>query len=139
MDVKFEMLNENLFAFRGKKAKKLGMAFGLFLFSTLPLEVKGHEDAMYGKENLVTEQVAKKKVTGVVVDDLGEPLPGATIQIAGSSGGIITDIDGKFSIEVLPTDNLVISYIGMESQTISVGKERTFHVKWCKKLMNWMR
>lgn len=133
MDVKFEMLNENLFAFRGKKAKKLGMAFGLFLFSTLPLEVKGHEDAMYGKENLVTEQVAKKKVTGVVVDDLGEPLPGATIQIAGSSGGIITDIDGKFSIEVLPTDNLVISYIGMESQTISVGKERTFHVKMVQK------
>ena len=117
------MLNENLFAFRGKKAKKLGMALGLFLFSTLPLEVKGHEDAMYGKENLVTEQVAKKKVTGVVVDDLGEPLPGATIQIAGSSGGIITDIDGKFSIEVLPTDNLVISYIGMESQTMLEKKE----------------
>lgn len=133
MKVKFKMQNEIPFAFQGKSMQSVQTALMLLLLFTSPLEIKAHENVMNGTKVPIVEQVAKKKVTGIVVDDLGEPLPGVTVQITGSPGGVITDVDGKFSIEVLPTDRLTISYIGMETQTISVGEKRNLYVKMTQK------
>lgn len=59
-------------------------------------------------------------VTGVVLsNDDGLPVVGATIQVQGTSTGTVTDIDGKFSVSVKKGSKLVISYIGMKSQTLS--------------------
>ena len=69
-------------------------------------------------------------VKGSVVDATGEPLVGATVKVKGSSSlGAISDMDGNFQIHV-PSENstLVITYIGMESQSIKVGKKRQFKV-----------
>ena len=52
-------------------------------------------------------QQNKKTVSGRVVDEKGEPLPGATIVIEGTTKGVITDQDGFYSIEVNPTDKPV--------------------------------
>lgn len=76
---------------------------------------------MVAQQNLV-------KVTGVVKDETGETLPGVAVQIEGSPRGVTTDIDGSFSIEVKPTDKLTFSYLGMEPQTLPVGKQRAFNV-----------
>ena len=60
------------------------------------------------------------QVTGVVVsseDDL--PVVGASILVKGTSNGTITDIDGKFTLKVNKGAKLVISYIGMKSQTVT--------------------
>lgn len=66
------------------------------------------------------------KITGVVKDEAGETLPGVAVQIVGSPRGVTTDIDGSFSMDVKPTDKLAITYLGMEPQTITVGKQRNF-------------
>ena len=56
-------------------------------------------------------------VSGSVADTHGEPLIGATIRTSGSSSGVITDIDGHFSINVKSLrDTLYVSYIGYEAQ-----------------------
>ncbi len=59
-------------------------------------------------------------VSGVVVDDSGEPIIGASIIVKGTTTGTVTDVDGKFSLNV-PTSNktLVVSYIGMNSKEVS--------------------
>lgn len=55
-----------------------------------------------------------KSITGTIVDDEGEPLPGATVVIKGSTNGVVTDIDGKFKLNVAGKDPVLqISYVGM--------------------------
>ena len=68
-------------------------------------------------------------VTGVVMDESGEPIPGAAVYISDSMVGTTTDLDGKWQIEV--PDNsaqLTFSCIGYEDQKIAVGSRRTFKV-----------
>lgn len=69
------------------------------------------------------------KVTGVVFDELDTPLPGATVQVDKSTKGVITDLDGKFEIEVLPTDKLLISYVGYETKLVTIGDKKSLVVK----------
>ncbi len=57
--------------------------------------------------------------TGVVKDATGEPVIGASVVVAGTTNGTITDFDGKFSLEnVKPGSSLTISFIGFSSQTV---------------------
>lgn len=70
-------------------------------------------------KNGVSQQTAKK-VTGNVVDPNGEPVIGANIVEKGTTNGTITDIDGKFSIDVKSDATLVVSYIGYVQSEISV-------------------
>ena len=58
------------------------------------------------------------KVTGNVSDEAGEPLIGAGIIVHGQKEGVITDIDGNFSIDVPAGTMLEISYLGYETQTL---------------------
>lgn len=53
----------------------------------------------------VKDNPSGKKVTGKVLDEFGEPIPSASILVEGRSRGVITDLDGTFVIEVLPTIN----------------------------------
>lgn len=67
-------------------------------------------------------------VTGVVSDATGEPLAGATVLQKGSSNGVATDLDGKFTISVPSKANLVVSFIGCETATIAVDGRTTIDV-----------
>ncbi len=63
------------------------------------------------------------QVSGVVVDEKGEPVVGATIQVPGTSLGTISDYDGNFELTVPESaKTLVVSYIGMQSQEVAVKK-----------------
>lgn len=66
------------------------------------------------------ESGGKMNVSGVVVDEAGEPIIGATIQVVGETVGTITDFDGKFNIDVPADSELMISYIGYSTQTVKV-------------------
>ena len=59
-------------------------------------------------------------VEGIVLDDLGDPLPGATIQIKGvDQVGAIANFDGEFSVILdSPDQSIVVSYIGFISETM---------------------
>lgn len=61
---------------------------------------------------------------GKVIDDTGEPLPGANILLVGDTRGVVTDIDGSFVIDVSIGDKLTVSYLGMEDQIINVEDKR---------------
>lgn len=63
-------------------------------------------------ETASIQQNSSYKVTGVVSDASGEPIIGASIIEKGTSNGTITDLDGKFTIEVNAGATLNISYIG---------------------------
>lgn len=60
-----------------------------------------------------------RTVTGIVMDDLGEPIIGAAVKVVDSPVGTVTDIDGKFSLSVKEGSKLTISFIGYISQTIT--------------------
>lgn len=64
-----------------------------------------------------------KQVVGVVNDDSGSPLPGATIQIKGSESlGAISDFDGKFSILLKNDENtIIVSYVGFLTEQVEIG------------------
>lgn len=76
----------------------------------------------------VSTQQSGKTIMGTVQDNLG-PIIGANILVKGTNNGSITDMDGKFRLENVP-DNavLVISYIGYTTQEISVGGKATIEV-----------
>ena len=66
--------------------------------------------------------LAQNKITGTVLEENGEPCIGATVAIQGEKAGVgvtVTDFDGKFSLAVPAGKKLVISYIGMETQTVT--------------------
>lgn len=76
----------------------------------------------------VTKTQQQKKVTGKVVDETGESLPGVAIQVKGTPRGVTTDIDGSFSIDVKNTDVLVFTYLGMEDQSVTVDKKNVLTI-----------
>ena len=60
------------------------------------------------------------KVRGQVVDEQGEPMPGATVRVKGGQGGTITDLDGNFQLEVSGNAILSISYVGFKEREVAV-------------------
>ena len=72
----------------------------------------------------------QKTVTGKVSDETGVAVPGATVIVKGTTIGTVTDINGKFSISV-PTASktLVISFVGMTLQEISIGNQNNISVQ----------
>ncbi len=67
-------------------------------------------------------------ITGIVTDKDGIPVIGANVVVKGTTNGTITDMDGKFSLEVTPNDVLEISYIGYTTQEVKVGGQQSINV-----------
>jgi TonB-linked SusC/RagA family outer membrane protein len=90
------------------------------------------EEIRVAKNETVTDVLstnqARKTVKGLVKDEFGDVVAGAAITVEGSTRGVTTDIDGSYSIEVSSSEKLVISYIGMERQTITVGDQTVIDV-----------
>ena len=76
--------------------------------------------------SMVTQQ--NKKVSGVVFDTNGDPAIGANVIVKGTTNGTITDMDGKYTLEVPANAILQISYIGYNTQEIPVGNKTTINV-----------
>ena len=77
---------------------------------------------------IVCSLSAQQIVNGTVTDELGAPLPGATISVVGSTDGTTTDFDGNYSITTSNGVELQISYIGYQKQNILVSDEAEFSV-----------
>ena len=77
--------------------------------------------------NTIHQQV--KKITGVVTDSAGETVIGANVSVKGTTNGTITDINGKFQLEVSGDAVLQISYMGYNTQEVPVGKQSIINVK----------
>ena len=72
-----------------------------------------------GSQNLIAQS---KTIQGIITDPSGFPLPGASVNVEGSKNSASTDFDGKYSLsDVNPTDKITYSFVGLISQTITVG------------------
>ena len=72
-----------------------------------------------------TVAMAQNQVTGVIRDAQGEPLVGVSVVEAGTQNGVVTDIDGRYTINVKRGAKLNVSYVGFEPQTITAGQSIT--------------
>ena len=70
----------------------------------------------------------QKTIKGTVVDANGEPLIGVNVSVKGTTIGIITDMDGKYSLEIPANATLVFSYIGYQPQEIAAGNQSSINV-----------
>ena len=101
-------------------------------------DVFGDSDVRFAFENdyivltrNATPSVAQegKRITGLVKDQLGDPIIGANVVVKGTTNGVITDIDGNFILQNVPANAVIqISYIGYLAQEIPVGNKSSFDI-----------
>lgn len=88
-------------------------------------------DATRESDSATQQQPAQRRITGVVVDESGEPLPGAAIVLldASRSNGTITDIDGNFTLTGVPDSavKIEVSYMGYNKMTIDVSVSKNVY------------
>lgn len=67
-------------------------------------------------------------ISGTVTDNTGEPLPGVTIVVSGTSRGATTNFDGEYSINASSGEILRFTYIGMKAKTVTVGNQSVINI-----------
>lgn len=72
---------------------------------------------------------ATHTVSGIVKDENGLPIIGATVKVRGAQMGVVTDIDGKFSLKTSVGSVLTVSYIGYKTQDIKVQEGGSLNIK----------
>ena len=93
------------------KMSRYFLSISFFLFQVL----------IYAQDNIT--------VSGVVNDDQGSPLPGASVIVKGTTNGIQTDFDGNYNLGDVPSNGiLVFSYIGFTAQEIPVNGQNSINV-----------
>ena len=77
----------------------------------------------------VVEAEQKITITGTVNDANGSPVPGVSVIVKGTTNGTITDMNGKFTLQISPAaKTLVFSFVGMKSQELAISGKTTFDV-----------
>src|SRR5690606_34901645 len=79
-------------------------------------------------ESQYDDSIKKGFVSGTVFDESGEPLPGVTVIIKGTSTGVATDFNGNFSIQANANDQLVFSYIGYSTREIKISNNNSLSI-----------
>ncbi|WP_222439171.1 SusC/RagA family TonB-linked outer membrane protein [Echinicola salinicaeni] len=81
------------------------------------------------KFSIVTVEMFKE-ITGLITDENGIPIPGATVLIKGTSTGTATNADGEFSINIPSEGNvtLIVSFIGYKTQEVQVGQQKQLSI-----------
>jgi len=93
---------------------------GLFSGTDVSFEIQDRHIIL--KSSNSPSQQQKQTVSGKVTDSSGAPLPGVTVVVKGTTQGIITDADGKYSLANISSDGtLVFSFVGMRTQEIEVA------------------
>src|SRR5450759_4743339 len=98
-------------------------------FAGIPSEISGVSvNPAEGRTMGLNAQPQTKKLTGTVYDDDGNPIPGATVIIKGTTNGTATDVNGAFSINVEPNSTIVVSFIGYEAKEVEIGDITIVHI-----------
>lgn len=100
----------------------------LFKNAGISYTISDRQIVLNKKESLTSAQQSNR-VTGVVTDEYGDPIIGANVIEKGTTNGIITDLDGKFTINVNPGAVLQFSYIGYMTREITVKDQSVLSIK----------
>ena len=115
LDVKNKTINEILLT--------------LFANTDIEYTINDRQIILSSKETGSGFSQQQKKITGKVTSNEGEPIPGVTVAIKGTTHGTITDADGNYTISDLPSNaTLVFSYIGMKTKELTTGGHSTLNV-----------
>ena len=79
-------------------------------------------------EEAASVNQSSRKVTGVVKDENGDPVIGASVVEVGTTNGIMTDMDGKFELSIKSSGSLQVSYVGFVTQTIKPGNKNNIQI-----------
>ena len=103
----------------------------VFFLSITP--VYGISGSDFEKENehpFFSIDQAGRVVSGTVVDETGQPLIGVNVKLKGTTIGVITDLDGNFTLKGVPENAvLVVSYVGYREQELKVGAQKQLSIK----------
>lgn len=119
--VDFSLTNGNVFTMLSNVLKNTGFTY----------KVKDNYIVMVplnqNQTPTINQQV--KKVVGRIVDQEGAPLIGANVVVKGSSLGTVSDLDGNFTLESVPTDAILeVSYIGYQPTEVKVGSKTSLSI-----------
>jgi uncharacterized protein YbaA (DUF1428 family) len=70
----------------------------------------------------------EKTITGIVTDENGLPLPGATVVVENTTQGVSTDFDGNYSIKASENEVLIFSFVGYTDQKITIDSADSYDV-----------
>ena len=102
---------------------------GLFLLPVFLQSLSAENVLIDDLVDVILETSQTKKIIGEVLDATGTPVIGANIKVKGTANGTVTDMYGKFSLEVNMDATILVSYIGFVSQEIKVGTQTNFSIK----------
>ncbi len=106
--------------------------------TNLEFEIKNGK--LYLIEKKATQTPASptksRKVTGLITDAKGEPIIGASVLVKGQTTGSITNLDGKFELDLNADDKLLVSYIGYVSKEISVNNQTSLKIELIEDTQN---
>lgn len=103
--------------------------WGLFALSALSFYPASTIHAEAFAVDIVAETNQKQtKITGIIKDEFGESVPGANVLVKGTTNGTITDMDGKFTLNVHPGATLVVSFVGYANFEQKVAPAKTDYV-----------
>lgn len=121
-----------------KAHQAIGLILALLLMmannsqaSAYPEAVKsnGEKETKIVENEMIISDVQQSGVSGKITDENGQALPGVTVVVKGTTNGVITDIDGKYTLTNVPENAvLVFSFVGMISQEISRAGQLVINV-----------
>lgn len=102
---------------------------GLFMSTDVKYRINDRHIMLYSSKQTVGSTTQQQSVTGKITDSSGEPLPGVTIVIKGTTRGTISDFDGNYNLSDVSSDQaLVFSFIGMGTVETVVGNQSVINV-----------
>ena len=112
-----------------KRKPRLWQLKGCLAFLPFALAGSYYPQEAFANIPLTAESVMEWRINGTVVSDAGEPLPGVTIILKGTTTGTVTDLEGNFSISVPERPGtLVFSFVGFTPKEVSFTEATTFNV-----------
>lgn len=81
------------------------------------------------REAPAVKAAEERLIKGRVVDEQGQPVPGASVLLKGKNKGALTDLDGAFQLQATSADVLQISFVGYKTQDVAVGNQTMFQVR----------
>lgn len=101
----------------------------LFSEYDIAYKIENRHIVLFKKEAGTVAAVKQQKtLNGVVVDDSGEPIIGASVLEKGTTNGTITDLDGHFTLSIGKGTELIVSYVGYTTKSVKISNQSTIKV-----------
>ena len=78
---------------------------------------------------MLADNISAQTIKGTVTDTSGDPVIGATVMETGTQNGVVTDIDGNFTLQNVKGKTITISYIGMKTQTVALDGKSDYAIQ----------